>query len=229
VCLSRSSVAPECTPHVVLNTPQTLPSSGSVQQRGVGTPCQIALFTTQISPIIQLLLCTVVYHPWLCVAALRAEKVLEKFSKAYITDGELLICKQDATCSGTDNRRVYLSFTYPGGRVVSCIGLVKCFVRAQVDAGRFQMFLDENCIQCGVPVPKAPDGTQAQAKPLHLAVLDLFRADACEEGAIGCRTEENKLTGEIPNDAYHATRRSRSLRTLTLSSCKKVHTMRFQS
>ena len=114
--------------------------------------------------------------------AARGRLVIDKYMGASLPSMDVITCVQDRTHTATDNRWIYVMYTYEGGVEVACVGLVQYFVRVRATNGAAHVF--DAGAQVGIqgepgPVVRNRHGRRRCAQPLRLAVCKVWRAEVC--------------------------------------------------
>lgn len=125
--------------------------------------------------------------------------VFDKFRQASLGSQDVMSSELDRSQPVSDNRWAYIDFALPGGGAQHCIALMQYFVRARLSETGEQCFVAQDCEACQVQIPQDTDGQQIEAIPMRFAMTKLWLVDICDAGTVGCRTEMDAVTGELPD------------------------------
>lgn len=126
--------------------------------------------------------------------------MLDKYMQASLPSMDVVTCNDDCRHVVTDNRWVFVGYTYDDNTECPCVAQVQAFVRVRTSNGASKAFDPRGCVHREEVdqyiVPSDIPGKSIPAQPLRMAICKLWAADILDCDAIG---SPDRQPGSVPD------------------------------
>ena len=126
------------------------------------------------------------------------ELLVQKFMRATLPSADIVACEQYQAQPTCDDRWMYITYTLADGTREQCAAQAQTFLRIEYRHAGMPYFPQHTEVEA--PPSAAELARKGRpARVLRLALVKLWKLDVCDAGTVGCRTDADPVTGELPD------------------------------